>query len=292
MKKVTKLFSLFLLLAVILGSCGPKMELIFIDSVKGIAKVRVALGTSEEDVRKELPGKVTITDNKGKNYDITASWTINGYDKDKEGTYSAKGSFTLPVGVSQKTPPVPLEVTVEIQVLKPELKSVTALNEKYYVSLGTAKATAMTKLPTSTTVKDELGGEYTVELKNWVCSTYNANSEADYPASATFDVPVQIKDNTEVSKTVNTMLSVSDKRTLKSIKPAKDITVSVNTYDSNQIKTVLDATTVITDTTDATHTVSLTWDVSSYDQTKTGDISEYVYRLGFYKYLGNRFIQK
>jgi len=88
------------------------------------------------------------------------------------------------------------------------------------------------------------------------------------------------------------MLSVSDKRTLKSIKPAKDITVSVNTYDSNQIKTVLDATTVITDTTDATHTVSLTLDVSSYDQTKTGDISEYVYRLGFYKYLGNRFIQK
>jgi len=43
-------------------------------------------------------------------------------------------------------------------VLKPQLKSVTALNERYYVSLGTVKATAMTKLPTSTTVKDELGG--------------------------------------------------------------------------------------------------------------------------------------
>ncbi|HNY38294.1 MAG TPA: hypothetical protein PKI73_09910, partial [Petrotogaceae bacterium] len=103
-------------------------------------------------------------------------------------------------------------------MLKPQLKSVTALNERYYVSLGTVKATAMTKLPTSTTVKDELGGEYTVELKNWVCSTYNANSEADYPASATFDVPVQVKDNTEVSKTVNTMLSVK-KSELKKINP-------------------------------------------------------------------------
>jgi hypothetical protein len=142
------------------------VELIFIDSVKGIAKVQVALGTTQAEVMNELPTKVTITDNKGKNYEITASWALNGYDKDTVGTYTAKGTFTLPVGVSQKTPPVPLEVTVQIEVIRPQLHSVTALNEKYYVLLGTAKATAMTKLPTSTTVKDNLGKTYEVELNN------------------------------------------------------------------------------------------------------------------------------
>jgi len=69
-----------------------------------------------------------------------------------------------------------------------------------------------------------LGEEYTVELKNWVCSTYNDNSEADYPASATYDLPVEIKDSTEVSKTVNAR------------KLSKDIIFSTNTYNSDQIK--------------------------------------------------------
>ena len=271
MKKVARLFSLFLLLTVFLVSCGPKVELIFIDSVKGIAKVQVALGTTQAEVMNELPTKVTITDNKGKNYEITASWALNGYDKDTVGTYTAKGTFTLPVGVSQKTPPVPLEVTVQIEVIRPQLHSVTALNEKYYVLLGTAKATAMTKLPTSTTVKDNLGKTYEVELNNWVCPTYNANAEADYPASATFEVPAQINDNSEVSKTVTTKLSVSDNRTLKSIKPVENITVSANTYNTYQIKEVLGLTTQITDSVDATHTVNLTWDVSAYDWTKTGE---------------------
>jgi len=259
------------LLTVFLVSCGPKVELIFIDSVKGIAKVQVALGTTQAEVMNELPTKVTITDNKGKNYEITASWALNGYDKDTVGTYTAKGTFTLPVGVSQKTPPVPLEVTVQIEVIRPQLHSVTALNEKYYVLLGTAKATAMTKLPTSTTVKDNLGKTYEVELNNWVCPTYNANAEADYPASATFEVPAQINDNSEVSKTVTTKLSVSDNRTLKSIKPVENITVSANTYNTYQIKEVLGLTTQITDSVDATHTVNLTWDVSAYDWTKIGE---------------------
>jgi len=146
-------------------------------------------------------------------------------------------------------------------VLKPQLKSVTALNERYYVSLGTAKATAMTKLPTSTTVKDELGGEYTVELKNWVCSTYNANSEADYPASATYDLPVEIKDNTEVSKTVNTMLSVK-KSELKRINPVKDIQACAGLNEAD-IKNKLGGKTTIVDTLNDEYEVDLTWDLSS-----------------------------
>ncbi len=262
---------MFLLLTVFLVSCGPKVELIFIDSVKGIAKVQVALGTTQAEVMNELPTKVTITDNKGKNYEITASWALNGYDKDTVGTYTAKGTFTLPVGVSQKTPPVPLEVTVQIEVIRPQLHSVTALNEKYYVLLGTAKATAMTKLPTSTTVKDNLGKTYEVELNNWVCPTYNANAEADYPASATFEVPAQINDNSEVSKTVTTKLSVSNNRTLKSILPVKNVTVSVNSFTREQVLVLMDSKVKIVDSNDSEHDLDLTWDLSAYDGSKIGE---------------------
>ena len=82
------------------------------------ADVEVEYGTVEEAVIAELEAKApetTILDSDGGTHTVELIWSIEGYQKDEPGEYTAKGTFTLPAAVAPN-PGVPLYVTATVTV--------------------------------------------------------------------------------------------------------------------------------------------------------------------------------
>jgi len=82
------------------------------------ADVEVKYGTEESAVIAELEAKApetTITDSDGGTHTVELIWSIEGYQKDEPGEYTAKGTFTLPASVAPN-PDVPLYVTATVTV--------------------------------------------------------------------------------------------------------------------------------------------------------------------------------
>ena len=82
------------------------------------ADVEVKYGTEESAVIAELGAKApetTILDSDGGTHTVELIWSIEGYQKDEPGEYTAKGTFTLPAAVAPN-PGVPLYVTATVTV--------------------------------------------------------------------------------------------------------------------------------------------------------------------------------
>ena len=82
------------------------------------ADVEVKYGTEESAVIAELEAKApetTILDSDDGTHTVELIWSIEGYQKDEPGEYTAKGTFTLPASVAPN-PDVPLYVTATVTV--------------------------------------------------------------------------------------------------------------------------------------------------------------------------------
>lgn len=87
-----------------------------ITGITPVNDVEVPYGTSLEDAIAALPPTTTITDSDEGTHTVTLVWTIEAYDGNTPGDYNATAAFSLPVGVDQADPPIPLVVTAVLTV--------------------------------------------------------------------------------------------------------------------------------------------------------------------------------
>jgi hypothetical protein len=92
-------------------------------SITPVADVEVDYGTSLDDAIAALSPTTTITDSDDGTHTVTLSWTIEGYDGSVAGDYNATGTFTLPEGVDQADPEIPLLVTAVVTVLEESVET-------------------------------------------------------------------------------------------------------------------------------------------------------------------------
>ena len=91
----------------------PKYELV---SVTPVRNVKVGYGTSEADALAALPPTTTIKDEDNRIHTVKLNWTIDGYNGNVTGNYTATGTFVLPEGVIQPAQPIDLSVTSIVTV--------------------------------------------------------------------------------------------------------------------------------------------------------------------------------
>ncbi|MFW5707488.1 MAG: phosphodiester glycosidase family protein [Bacteroidota bacterium] len=89
-----------------------------IATISGVDDISVPFGTLLADALAMLDPQTTITDTSGNTHMVDITWQAPDYQSDIPGDYTATGSFELPQGVEQTTPPTPLEVQAIITVLE------------------------------------------------------------------------------------------------------------------------------------------------------------------------------
>ncbi|MFB9279756.1 S-layer homology domain-containing protein [Cohnella cellulosilytica] len=234
----------------------------YIVSIADVTDVAVDFGTSETDAIAALATTTTITDKAGATHTVNLDWTIDGYDNQQAGVYTATGTFTLPSGVSQANPPVPLIVTANVSVNDAYIVSVANIAD-IAVDFGTSATDAIAALAKTTTVTDNVHAAHTVNL-DWTIAGYDGNQAGIYTATGTFALPSGVTQaNPPVSLSVTANVTVSDPN-IVSIANVADIAVDFGTSDTDAIA-ALAATTTITDKAGATHTVNLDWTIADYD---------------------------
>lgn len=89
---------------------------ITIISITPVDDITVPYATSLNDALGLLPQETTITDSDGNTHSVTLIWQADTYDAETAGDYLATGTFELPEGVEQTTPPTLLQVSALITV--------------------------------------------------------------------------------------------------------------------------------------------------------------------------------
>lgn len=87
-----------------------------IDLYNAVENISVAYGTPENTAKSQLVQSIYISDSEGGNHSVILNWTVDGYNANIAATYVATGTFELPAGVIQTTPPTTLSVTATITV--------------------------------------------------------------------------------------------------------------------------------------------------------------------------------
>ena len=113
-------------------SYNPQFASNFITQISGVPDISVPFGTSLDDALALLAPSTTIMDSEGATFTVELSWQAEGYDGNTPGDYPATGTFELPEGVGQTTPPTPLEVTAIITVLEADDTSIFELSSSSF----------------------------------------------------------------------------------------------------------------------------------------------------------------
>jgi len=90
--------------------------IVTIISVNPVDDITVPYATSLNDALALLAQETTIVDSEGNSHTVTLSWQVDNYDPESAGDYLATGTFELPDGVEQTTPPTLLQVSALITV--------------------------------------------------------------------------------------------------------------------------------------------------------------------------------
>ncbi len=91
-------------------------EIYEIDIYESVNDIIVGLGLNENEVKELLTEYIVISDSEDFEYFAELEWTIDSFDGNSEGEYTATGTFELPVGVLQTDPETVLEVYATITV--------------------------------------------------------------------------------------------------------------------------------------------------------------------------------
>lgn len=99
----------------------PNPQISQIDVYNQVHNINVAYGTPLNTAISMLPQSITIKDTYNQLHQVNLIWSVPGYNQNIPGNYTATGSFSLPNGVDQTTPPTPLTVTAIITVDQPTI---------------------------------------------------------------------------------------------------------------------------------------------------------------------------
>lgn len=118
------------------------VEPVDIVSISPISSVTVPFGTPEDEAIELLPDRTTITDSEGNTHTVYLNWTIENYNGNEEGEYTAIGTFELPAGIENNLG-LTLEVITKVIVDSPwpkEVESVvvgvSAITERTYANIN------------------------------------------------------------------------------------------------------------------------------------------------------------
>jgi predicted RecA/RadA family phage recombinase len=247
-------------------------EVVYIVSVAEVEDIEVEYGTAEADALAGLASTTTITDSRSDTHTVELNWTIDSYDGNTSGEYSATGVFELPSGVQQSDPPIALEVTATVKVLQEVVYIVSVAEvEDIEVEYGTAEADALAGLAFSTTITDSRQDTHTVEL-NWTIDSYDGNTAGEYTATGAFELPsgVEQSDPPTVLEVTATVTVLEEEVFIVSVAGVENIEVEHGTAEADALAG-LASTTTITDSRSDTHTVELNWTIASYDGSTAGE---------------------
>lgn len=156
-------------------------------SIEAVDHLVVKYGTIESAIIDQLPATITILDRSNTTHLVNLKWTIKDYDSSKPGDYVATGTFALPSGVIQSTPPKKLQATAKITVKNPVIVSIASVSG-IEVDFATSLLNAIEKLPKSTTIRASDGFTYYVPL-HWTIPDYEGEKVGAYTAIGTFQLP-------------------------------------------------------------------------------------------------------
>ena len=91
-----------------------------LDSIGSVDDIEVDFGTTLANAIAALPTTIDIEDTDGTTHTVNLTWTIDGYDGDIAGDYTATGTFTLPAGV-EANPDLDENVTATVTVLEEDV---------------------------------------------------------------------------------------------------------------------------------------------------------------------------
>ncbi|WP_027085808.1 S-layer homology domain-containing protein [Cohnella panacarvi] len=234
----------------------------YIDSVASAADIAVDYGTSMENALSALDQTATVTDNAHASHIVNLDWTIDNYDGNQPGVYTAVGTFVLPSGVSQANPPILLSLSANVTVNDPHIVSIADVAD-LAVDYGTSGTDAIAALAATTTITDNAGATHAVNL-NWAIDDYDGAQAGTYIATGAFNLPSGIiQANPPVQLNVTANVTVNEAY-IVSVADVADLAVDYGTSDTDAIA-ALAATTTITDNVGATHTVNLNWAIDGYN---------------------------
>ena len=87
-------------------------------SIVSVSDIEVPFGTTETEAIAALAQSTSITDSNENTHTVQLIWTVEDYDENLAGNYTATGTFELPEGVVQSDPETPLKVNAIITVLQ------------------------------------------------------------------------------------------------------------------------------------------------------------------------------
>ena len=237
-------------------------------SVDEVEDVEVNYGTEEAGAENALASETTIHDSYDGTHTVSLVWSIESYDGEMPGDYTATGTFELPEGVDQSDPEVDLKVTATVTVLSPAIVSIEDV-DNVEVAYGTVETDAIAELSDQTIISDSAGEEHEVSL-TWSIHDYDAEISGDYLATGTFELPEGvIQSYPETDLEVTATLTVRSP-VIVSIEDVDDIQIDYGT-DENEAIAKLAAETKITDSAGNEHNVTLSWTIDNYDAITPGD---------------------
>lgn len=159
--------------------------------INPVDDIEVLYNISETEVISQLSQTTTIVDDNGGIHTVHLDWSVDNYNQITPGDYTATGTFELPDGVVQSTPPIPLLVNAVVTVLDAGLINVIDLYnevEDVEVPFGTTQSHAIDSLPQTITITDSYDLEYLVFL-DWTINNYITDMPGIYDATGTFTLP-------------------------------------------------------------------------------------------------------
>ncbi len=94
----------------------PDPEIDEIDIYNAVQNITVPYGTPQNTAVSQLVQNITISDTDAGTHIVALNWTVAGYNANAPAAYTATGTFTLPAGVLQTSPPTSLSVSAQITV--------------------------------------------------------------------------------------------------------------------------------------------------------------------------------
>lgn len=89
---------------------------ITIKNIEAVSSVVVDFGTSSDDVIAKLSKRTHIVDSNDDRHEVNLSWSMDNYDPNQSGNYSAVATFDLPDSVVKPSDDYELKLTVDVLV--------------------------------------------------------------------------------------------------------------------------------------------------------------------------------
>ncbi len=229
--------------------------------------IGVDFGTSEAEALAALKKSIYVYGTKGEEGVATISWTIEGYNGNVAGDYTATGRLTLPAGWTGSPADVTAKVTVKPEVTGPiEYASTEAVNFDIEVDFGTTETGAIAELAKTVRVYGS-GGEEGEANISWSIDGYDGNVAGDYTATGRLTLPAGWTGSpADVTATVTVKPIVYDRTEEEDL----DVEVAFGTSIDGALAALAESIGVI-GTKGETGVATISWSIDGYDGNVAGD---------------------